>query len=407
VPFFIAPTSIKMGATMKKIIYIMVILLMASICEAQVSRAPNWVVQADCSGITALGKGCYNTGSKLLCIGNGSGTCVTLAAGGGSGDFMADGSIAMTGNLAMGAHNITMTGSLGGTGAAKLTKVWAIDAEFTNYPTVNGSVVFDQAVKAASNPSFNTINVVGANSLNLGTAGSLVGGIRFKNATSGYIEIIPITGALGSAQMVLGTTFTDGKLCQYTTATGMTCDATAVGDVTGPASPTAGYLVKWGPSGKALVDAGAFAAYTDAYVSTPVPLCATGTATTGACTNRTDAIVESCPTYASTGTTDQGTKNINIDGASYCDYLYSPLAGTAGVYTPVITAAPGSGKVRFITLTIGGGTNGVGTITWTNVDTIGGTMATSVTATKYSHYACKIPASGHAQCAVIGENKDY
>jgi hypothetical protein len=116
---------------------------------------------------------------------------------------------------------------------------------------------------------------------------------------------------------------------------------------------------------------------------------------------------ETYPTYASTGTTDQGTKNINIDGASYGDYLYSPLAGTAGTYTPVITSAPGSGNVRYITLTLGGGTNGITTITWTNVDTIGGTMATAVTATKFSHYACKIPASGHAQCAVIGENKDY
>jgi len=113
------------------------------------------------------------------------------------------------------------------------------------------------------------------------------------------------------------------------------------------------------------------------------------------------------PAYASSGTTDQGTKNINIDGAAYSDYLYSPLAGTAGVYTPVITSAPGSGNVRYITLTIGGGTNGVGTITWTNVDTIGGTMATSVTAGKFSHYACRIPASGNAKCAVVGENKDY
>ena len=111
--------------------------------------------------------------------------------------------------------------------------------------------------------------------------------------------------------------------------------------------------------------------------------------------------------YASSGTTDQGTKNINIDGASYSRYLYSPLAGTAAVYTPVITSAPGAGTVRYIELVLGGGTNGVTTITWTNVDAIGTAFATSVAATKYSHYACMIPTSGHAQCAIIAEGSTY
>lgn len=110
-----------------------------------------------------------------------------------------------------------------------------------------------------------------------------------------------------------------------------------------------------------------------------------------------------CPKYASSGTTDQGTKNINIDGVSYCSYLYSPLAGTAATYTPVITAAPASGYVKTIKLTIGGGTNG-STITWTNVDAVGTALGTTVTATKYSHYVCEIPTSGHALCGIVAEN---
>ena len=41
------------------------------------------------------------------------------------------------GNLALWANNLTMTGSLGATGAWKLTKIWSTDAEFTNLPTIN------------------------------------------------------------------------------------------------------------------------------------------------------------------------------------------------------------------------------------------------------------------------------
>jgi hypothetical protein len=114
----------------------------------------------------------------------------------------------------------------------------------------------------------------------------------------------------------------------------------------------------------------------------------------------------SYPAYASSGTTDQGTKNINIDGASYSDYTYSPLAGTAATYTPVITSAPASGNVRYVTLNIGGGTNGT-TITWTNVDTMGAAFATTVAASKYNHYACIIPTSGHAKCLETAAGASY
>lgn len=58
----------------------------------------------------------------------------------GSGDFMADGSVPMTGNLAVGAHNITMTGSLAATGN-RVTKGWFTDLEITNAPTVNGAAL--------------------------------------------------------------------------------------------------------------------------------------------------------------------------------------------------------------------------------------------------------------------------
>jgi hypothetical protein len=106
--------------------------------------------------------------------------------------------------------------------------------------------------------------------------------------------------------------------------------------------------------------------------------------------------------YSSSGTTDQGTKNINIDGAAYARYAYGPGTGTAGTYTTVITAGPSSGE-RYIFLDLVGGTNGIGTITWTNVTAIGAALGASVTATKTSSYAC-IVATSTARCKVVAEN---
>jgi hypothetical protein len=59
------------------------------------------------------------------------------------------------GNLDIGANNILGTGSLGATGAGKLTKVWAINAEFTNPPTINGVSVATTYATLAS-PTFTT-----------------------------------------------------------------------------------------------------------------------------------------------------------------------------------------------------------------------------------------------------------
>lgn len=44
------------------------------------------------------------------------------------------------GNLALGANSLTLTGSIGATGA-RATKLWAADGEFTNLPTVGGAAL--------------------------------------------------------------------------------------------------------------------------------------------------------------------------------------------------------------------------------------------------------------------------
>ena len=65
------------------------------------------------------------------------GTCATPT---GTGDFLADGTVAMTGNLNVSTHNITMTGSIGETGS-RLTKGWFTDLEVTNDITIGGSAL--------------------------------------------------------------------------------------------------------------------------------------------------------------------------------------------------------------------------------------------------------------------------
>jgi hypothetical protein len=49
-----------------------------------------------------------------------------------------NGSANVTGDITLGTASITLTGSIGATGA-RATKVWAADAEFTNMPTINGT----------------------------------------------------------------------------------------------------------------------------------------------------------------------------------------------------------------------------------------------------------------------------
>lgn len=104
--------------------------------------------------------------------------------------------------------------------------------------------------------------------------------------------------------------------------------------------------------------------------------------------------------YDTVASAATGNGNINIDGVSAADYNYSNGA-SAAAYTYVITSAPASGKVRYITLTIGGGA-GVVTSTWTNITWIGTAGSDTTTTNKKSTYACIIRNTG-SQCKVVAE----
>ena len=104
--------------------------------------------------------------------------------------------LTMGGTLAMGANNITGTGSLGATDAGKLTKGWFVDVESTNMPTVGGTSIASTFAPLA-NPTFTgTLNVGGYATTtssgiimpaqqittNIGCETATVGGLIFNNA---------------------------------------------------------------------------------------------------------------------------------------------------------------------------------------------------------------------------------
>jgi hypothetical protein len=193
-------------------------------------------------------------GSSYVMFNNaGAGTAPTnttywqvVANKGTTGDTGATGAAGATG--ATGA-----TGAKGDTGAAgdaniddtkgngDTTYVWSADKVFDQLALKQASNSYltgiNQELTSSSNPSFGTINVVGANSLNLGTAGTYVGGIRFKNATSGYVEMLPPTGALGTGAITLPVAGT----LQTTTGTpaGFVIGSQAAGDLLYASSSTA------------------------------------------------------------------------------------------------------------------------------------------------------------------------
>jgi hypothetical protein len=88
-----------------------------------------------------------------------------------------NGGASVGGTLALGANNITSTGSLGATGAGKLTKVWAVDAETTNIPTVGGTGI----LTSLTAPQFTTIELGAASDTTLARVSAGVVSIEGNN----------------------------------------------------------------------------------------------------------------------------------------------------------------------------------------------------------------------------------
>jgi hypothetical protein len=120
---------------MKKLVFLLSVMLLTACATAQVKY--NLVVQKSAPQLYLQGTGAqtrfYNT-----TITESSGNLVVAG-----------------GNLSLGTNNLLGTGSIGATGAGKLTKIWSIDGEFTNAITINGVPISTTYAPLVS-PSFTT-----------------------------------------------------------------------------------------------------------------------------------------------------------------------------------------------------------------------------------------------------------
>lgn len=108
-----------------------------------------------------------NTGDQTTISGN-AGTATTLQNTRTIWGQNFNGSANVTGTLALGTADLTLTGSIGATGA-RATKVWATDLEITNMPTVGGTSLTTVSQTFQNKTLTNSNNVLGGVTMTLGS----------------------------------------------------------------------------------------------------------------------------------------------------------------------------------------------------------------------------------------------
>jgi hypothetical protein len=112
-----------------------------------------------------------------------------------------NGSANVTGDITLGANNITMTGSIGATGA-RATKVWATDAEFTNMITINGTSLSSATSTLTNKTIASATNNVEGTLLNVRVFSS---GTTYTPTSGTTKALIVMIGAGGGGGGVTGT----------------------------------------------------------------------------------------------------------------------------------------------------------------------------------------------------------
>jgi len=151
-----------------------------------------------------------------------------------------NGSANVTGDITLGVSSITMTGSIGATGA-RVTKLWGVDGEFTNMPTVGGTSLTTVAQTLQNKTITNSNNILGGVTMTLGSDASYdmyyrnASGVltRLGNGTTGQF-IGANTGAAptwqtpaGGGGITVGTTTITGGTDTYV----LTNNAGVVGEM--------------------------------------------------------------------------------------------------------------------------------------------------------------------------------
>lgn len=113
----------------------------------------------------------------------------------------ATGLATFTGTVALGANNLTMTGSLGATGAGKLTKGWFTNLECTNDITINGSAMATIYAAIAQTMYIGTTGVA----INRGTGALTLAGITLTTPNIGEATGTSLQLSGLTASEILGT----------------------------------------------------------------------------------------------------------------------------------------------------------------------------------------------------------
>lgn len=165
------------------------------------ATATNATTAASCSGNAATATALQNARTIGGVSFNGTANITVASATGG---FTVSG-----GDLAIGANNITISGSIGVTGT-RVTKLWATDAEFTNAPTLGGvAATGSGGLARATSPTFitPTLGVATATSLAVTGAAAPANGLFLASANvpaiaANGVQAFQVTGSASAVNLL-------------------------------------------------------------------------------------------------------------------------------------------------------------------------------------------------------------
>lgn len=211
--------------------------------------------------------------------------------------------------------------AIGASGTA-FSDLFLASGAVINFNAGNYTLTHSAGVLTANGAIVATTGTFGsASSVLVGTAGSAVGSVGFRNATSGTITVAPTTGALGTVTLTLPAV--TATVCAAATSTTTTQALFATSTAGAPAfrALAAGDLPSTLTSGTAI---------TNAVLTTPN----IGTPSAGVGTNITGLVPANivAGTLGGTITLGEGTQQIALDPALSADGTYSGIivTGTSG-----------------------------------------------------------------------------